>query len=249
MTDTAAAAHLLLDARAAGRRIAALPEHARPASDAESYTIQDKQMQTLGPIGGWKVGARSPNALPTCGPLPASLVLRSPQVFARGRFPLQLVEAELAFTMGRDLPPRGSPYTEHDVAAAIASVHATIEVLDSRYADFRQVDAQSLLADFLSNGALVVGPGRKSEVRVDQTQARLEVFFDDRPELEITGGNAAGDVFRLLVWLANHATGRTGGLRAGQVVTTGSCIGMRAAPPGTRVRAVFPDIDTVEATV
>lgn len=249
MTDTATAARLLLDARRMGRRVSSLPEAARPSSDAESYAIQDAQMRTLGPIGGWKVGARSPGAEPNCGPLPASLVLPSPQVFSRGRFPLQLVEAELAFRLARDLPPRGAPYTEPDVVAAISSVHATIEVLDSRYEDLRKIDSPSLLADFMSNGALVVGPGRTSDVRVDQTQAALEVYFDDRLELTITGGNAAGDVFRLLVWLANHAAQRSGGLRAGQVVTTGSCIGARPAPPGTRVRAVFAGIDSVEATV
>ncbi|MEP6656235.1 MAG: 2-keto-4-pentenoate hydratase [Betaproteobacteria bacterium] len=251
MTDTVTAARLLLDARRMGKHVISLPDSARPASEAESYAIQDAQMRTLGPIGGWKVGARSPDAEPNCGPLPASLVLPSPQVFSAGRFPLQLVEAELAFKLARDLPPRTAPYTEQDVVAAIASVHATIEVLDSRYENFRKIDGPSLLADFSSNGALVVGPGRTSDVRVDQTQAALAIYFDERLELTITGGNTAGDVFRLLVWLANHAANRSGsgGLRAGQVITTGSCIGARPAPPGTRVRAVFAGIDNVEATV
>lgn len=249
MTDTAAAADLLLESRLHAHPVEALTENVRPRNDAESYAIQDAQMRTLGDIGGWKVGARSPDTEPTCAPLPAALVLSSPQRFAPGRFPLQLVEAELGFTIGHDLPPRPAPYTELDLVEAIASVHATIEIIGSRFRDFRKIDGQSLLADFLNNGALVVGPGRTSNVHVDQTRAALEVYFDDRLELEIIGGNTAGDVFRLLVWLANHAMHRVGGLRKGQVVTTGSCIGMRRAPPSTQVRAVFPGIDSVEATI
>jgi 2-keto-4-pentenoate hydratase len=181
--------------------------------------------------------------------LPGSLVLPSPQRFAPRRFPLQLVEAELAFTFARDLAPRERAYTDTDVVEAIASVHATIEVLDSRYLDVRKVDPPSLLADFLNNGALVVGPGRTRDIRVDQRQARLQVFCDDRQEIDVTGGNSAGDVVRLLVWLANHAATRCGGLRAGQVVTTGSCIGAYKVAPGTRVRALFDGIPAVEATV
>lgn len=249
MIDADTAARLLLEARRTRCPLASLPEHARPMSNAESYAIQDAQMRELGPVGGWKVGSRTPDTEPTCGPLPQSLVLQSPQTFERGRFPLQLVEAEIAFELKSDLPPRSSPYAEEDVIAATRSVHATIEVLDSRYQDFRSVDGPSLLADFLSNGALVVGPGRMSGLRIDQTRTRLQLFYDDRLELEVTGGNTAGDVFRLLVWLANHAAERCGGLRAGDIVTTGSCIGAHPAPPGTRVRAVFDGIPPVEATV
>lgn len=247
--DFQKAARLLLDARTSGQHIAALPEDARPVSEADSYAIQDAQMRALGPTGGWKVGARAPDAEPSCGPLPASLILRSPQRFAPGRFPLHLVEAELAFTLARDLPPRTAPYTEADVLDALASLHATIEVLDSRYSDFRTVPGPSLLADFLSNGALVVGPARTAALRIDQTCTRLQVYCNDAPALDVTGGNAAGDVFRLLVWLANHATKRCGGLRAGAVITTGSCIGGYQVAPGTRVRAVFDGVPPVEATV
>lgn len=249
MIDTASAANVLLAARATGCTPAELPPSARPANDADAYAIQDAQMRTLGPIGGWKVGAPGSTATPNCAPLPKSLILPSPQTFAPGQFPLQLVEAEIGFTMGRDLPPRGRPYTEPEVLDAVASVGATIEILASRYADQRTVDTPSKLADFLSNGALVVGPGRTSDLRIDQTRIRLEVFTNENLAIEVTGGNSAGDVVRLLVWLANHAAERCGGLKAGEVITTGSCIGGYAVAPGTTVRAVFEGLAPVQATV
>jgi 2-keto-4-pentenoate hydratase len=225
-----------------------LPASGEPRSDADAYAIQDQQIAALGAIGGWKVGASAPDAEPNCAPLPASLVMRSPQTFVPTRFPLHLVEAEVAFTIGRDLLRRASAYTIEDVASAIASVHAAIEILGSRFVDWRAQPALARLADFQTNGALVVGEGRASDTRVDQTRMTVRVDVAEAPALQVTGGNVAGDVFRLLAWLANHAAAR-GGLRAGEVVTTGSCIGAYAVPPGSRVRATFDGLAPVEVTV
>jgi 2-keto-4-pentenoate hydratase len=249
MTDITTAARLLLDARTTGAPLAELPPHAEPQTLAEAYAIQDAQIGALGGIGGWKVGARAPDAEPMCAPLPRALVLASPQTFAPTRFPLHLVEAEIAFTLARDLPPRSAPYTIDEAAGAIASVHAVIEVVASRYVDWRARSALAQLADFQNNGALVLSAGRTSDVRVDQRALAVRVDVAEAPALQVTGGNAAGDVLRLLAWLANHAAARCGGLRAGDVVTTGSCIGAYAVAPQSRVRATFDGIPPVEATV
>ncbi len=128
-------------------------------------------------------------------------------------------------------------------------MHATIELLDTRLAAFPNAEPATNLADSAANGALVVGPARTHDLRVDQPSLQLTVLCNGQPALQKTGGNTAGDVFRLLVWLANHAAARTGGLRAGQVVTTGSCFGAYKVAPGTHVRAVFDGIPPVEATV
>jgi len=47
---------------------------------------------------------------------------------------------------------------------------------------------------------------------------------------------------RLLVWMANHGTHARGGLRAGQVVTTGSCTGTIFVEPGAHIAAAFPGL-------
>jgi 2-keto-4-pentenoate hydratase len=249
MTDIDLAAHTLLEARRSGNALTALPTQAQPQSLAEAYAIQDAQLHALGAVGGWKVGAKSSEVQPNCAPLPQALVLPSPQIFAPDRFPLHLVEAELAFTLAHDLPPRPEAYSVDDVAAAIASVHAAIEIIGSRYTDFHAQPPFVQLADLQNNGALVVGAGRRLDTRIDQNQQAVQFFCDEVLDYEATGGNPAGDVFRLLAWLANHAAARCGGLRAGQVVTTGSCIGVRAVAPGTRVQAQFPGVGSVEVTL
>src|SRR5258708_6925961 len=59
---------------------------------------------------------------------------------------------------GADLPARGRDYDGDAVVAAIASAHAAIEIVDSRYRDFKGASALEKLADFQTNGGFVHGP-------------------------------------------------------------------------------------------
>ena len=236
------AAEFLLAARHSGQRPAALPENMRPRTVGDAYAIQDAVAAKLGAIGGWKVGAKNASAEPTCAPLPATLILRSPQRFAAGRFAHNGVEAELAFTLSHDLPPRPKPYRVADLEAAVATVHAAIEIVDSRFVDLNGVDALSLLADFQSNGALVVGNGVALPQAFQSSTQQVTLEIDGKRVVESRGSNPAGDVLCLLAWLANHATARSGGLRRGDIVTTGSWTGMRFVASGTRVEAAFAGI-------
>jgi 2-keto-4-pentenoate hydratase len=240
-----AAAEFLLAARHSGRRPAALPEDLRPQTIDEAYAIQDAVAAKLGAIGGWKVGAKSASAKPTCAPLPATLILPSPQRFARGRFAQNGVEAELAFTLSHDLPPRPQPYCAADLEAAVATVHAAIEIVASRFADLAAVDPLSVLADSQSNGALVVGNGVALPPAFESSTQEVSLDIDGIRVLESRGSNPAGDVISLLAWLANHAAARNGGLRRGDL-TTGSWTGMRFVAYGTRVEAAFPGIGGVD---
>jgi 2-keto-4-pentenoate hydratase len=239
---TQRAAQLLLDARATGKRLPELPADARPRSAGEAYAVQDAIVRAVGPIAAWKVGARSPSDEPACAPICAPWLVRSPARFAAGTFALNGVEAELAFTLARDLPPRASPYTGGDVAAAIASVHAAIEVVESRYADFRAVDAPSLLAVCASHGARGGGAGTPLPASFDVRAQAVELDVDGASAVRDRDSNAAGEPLRLLAWLANHAAARVGGLRKGAVVTTGTWTGLTLVPQGAPVCARFPGI-------
>jgi 2-keto-4-pentenoate hydratase len=242
MDSVTRAAELLLQARRDRRPIAALPADCRPAGSTEAYQIQDKVSAALGPIGAWKVGARDPHAEPNCAPIAASLVHASPRELSLASFNIVGIEAELAFTLVRDLPPRERHYDEEEVAAAVSSVHAAIEIVDSRFVDPRAVDAYSALADFQNNGALIVGRASEAAVRVDQRTQAARLFLNSEKVVDVVGGNTAGNVFRLLAWLANHAAARCGGLRRDDIVTTGSCTGLRFLSEPRLVRAEFPGV-------
>ena len=63
------------------------------------------------------------------------------------QWPEEVAEAEFAFRMAVDLPPRGRAYAVDQVLAAVATLHPAIEVPDSRYDDFTLVGAAQLIAD------------------------------------------------------------------------------------------------------
>ena len=64
------AANALLNARRTCQPITDLPANLQPQSLDEAYAIQDRMIAALGDIGGWKIGAPSPEATPMFAPMP-----------------------------------------------------------------------------------------------------------------------------------------------------------------------------------
>ncbi len=119
---------------------ARFPDALRPRREADAYAIQRLALDALGPIGGWKVGAAGPDAPITCAPMPESGLHDSPAVLASAAFTSREIESEIAFVLGRDLPPRAHIYTPAEVHAVLATCHGGLEVLQSRFADPEEVD-------------------------------------------------------------------------------------------------------------
>lgn len=229
------AAELLLSARRdPAQRLRAIPEPVRPKTEEQAYLVQREIAARLGPTGGWKVGAAGPAAF-TCAPLPARGIVDSPAEIGCGD---RGVEAEIAVRLGADLPARAQPYAQDEVLAAIGSAHPAIEVLDSRFADVDAVDPLSNLADSLSHHSLVLGPSIPDWRMVDLAREEVRVLMDGT-EIKRRTANPGGDMLRLLLWLADSGARWAGGLRAGQVVTTGSWTGKDFADPGAEVRVRF----------
>lgn len=231
------AARLLLSARRdPTQRLHSLPEVVRPKTEEQAYLIQRAIMAELGGIGGWKVGSPDPTGPMTCAPLPADGVQGSPGHMAVSRD--RVVEAEIAVRIAHDLPPREAPYSRAEVLGAIGSAHPAIEALQSRYVDVDQVDKLSALADSLSHGGLVVGDAIPDWQGIDLGTEQVRLLVNGA-EVKVGTGNPAGDMLRLVVWLANDGAHAAGGLLAGQFVTTGSWTGKDAVPEGGEARIVF----------
>jgi 2-keto-4-pentenoate hydratase len=240
----------IVAARRTGLHITDVPEALVPANAAAAYAVQDAVVRRLGAaIGGWKVGAASPEAEPNCAPLLASLVLPSPARVDAARFPLRGIEGELAFRLGRDLPPRATPFGEDEVWDAIGSLHVAIELVDSRFADRAAVPPLALLADNGTNGAFIHGPPVGDWRAVDFLRQPARLVIDGAEAASAVGGNAAGHPRRLLAWLANHLAQRHGGLKAGEIVTTGTHTGLRFAPPGAVVTVEFAGLGEATLTL
>jgi 2-keto-4-pentenoate hydratase len=218
----------------------------RPASRCEAYAIQDATVAELGPVGGWKMSARSTQQEPTCAPLPAEGLLPDGAVLAGPAWRLRGIEVEVGFRLGVDLPPRDAPYTSDDLARAIHAVLPVVEVVETRLADWLGAGAKAQLADLASHGALVLGSDAPFDPRwLDLARAEAVLRFDAQTVAHTLGEHPSPDAGALLAWLANHCALRGAPLRAGQVLTTGSCTGTLFASPGTRVQAQVTGLSPV----
>lgn len=237
--DLIQAADLLLDARRTNTPISDLPKELRPTTLEEAYFIQDRMSWAFEKIGGWKVGAPTPDATPAFAPMPAAWIAGSGCRVCGLTQRYRGVEAEIAFKLGADLPPRPTPYTREEVVAAIASMHPAIEVLETGLIDPDQATKLTSVADMAMHGGFVYGDAVTDWQSIDFTKESVTLAVDGSVRVERTGSNTSGDLMRLLPFLANEGASRTEGLRKGDWITTGSWTGNTLATAGSSVDAQF----------
>ena len=139
--------------------------------------MQDAVFAALWPgarAAAWKAGGPSDKVEPTAAPIPAENLLRSPASVAGATMQMIGVEAEVAFRLARDLPPRSRPYSENSIAAAVGEVLVAIELCDTRLADWKESSGLWKLADFQNNSALVAGSGTRDWQKIDFLQQEVE---------------------------------------------------------------------------
>jgi len=236
------AARMLMDARRTLTPIVDLPVELQPVSVEEAYFVQDRLSLVYGAVGGWKVGAPTAEATPMFAPMPLAWIASNGALLRGESHRFRGLEAEIAFLIGEDLPPRATAYTRDEVIAAIASCHPAIEVIESGLLDPIQATRLSMIADLQMHGGFVYGPAFADWQSVDFSKERVTLAVDGVVRVERTGSNTSGDLMRLLPWLANEGAARTGGLKAGQWVTTGSWTGLSLASAASCVDAEFSTV-------
>jgi len=149
------------------------------------------------------------------------------------------LEAEIAFLIGEDLPAKKTAYSREEVLGAIESCHPAIEVLESAFIDPTKVARLTMIGDLQMHGGFVYGPACPDWQRIDFSQEHVTLAVDGTVRVERTGSNTSGDLLRLLPFLANEGAARTGGLRRGEWITTGSWTGVELAAAGDAVDVQF----------
>ena len=228
-----------------------------PRTPAEAYAIQDEIVALSGHARcGYKVGSTSVEAQrllgtdePGAGVLLAPYVYDSPARVKLTPAHMPAVEGEFAFRMARDLPPRASAYTLAEVDAAVESVAGAIEVVGTRFAGGLAGKGRLLTtADCGVNIALAVGRWTRWDAR-DLRAHRVTMTINGTPRGEGTGSRALGDPLNVLLWLANHQSAAGRGLRAGEIVSTGTCTGLDPVHAGDIALADFGALGTVEVAL
>jgi 2-keto-4-pentenoate hydratase len=240
------AADMFLDARRTLTPFADLPDALKPLTEDEVWFVQNLVADGFGAVGGWKVGAGSLEATPAAAPMPRAWIGPTGSLLAGANHRLRGLEAEIAFLLGSDLPPRPTPYSYDEVYAAVASCHPAIEVLESGLVN--PIDPalkMSKDADLQMHGGFVYGPAFADWKSVDFSREHVMLAIDGAVRVEAIGSNTSGNLLRLLPWLANEGSVRTGGLFAGQWITTGSWTGNTMTLAGAAVDVHFSTVGIV----
>jgi 2-keto-4-pentenoate hydratase len=223
----AAASRVLVQHWRDGSKLDALDTRLRPQSRADGYAVQ---AALGGDLFGWKIAATSEAGqkhINVAGPL-AGRIMRDTVIADGGTASMKgnamrVGEPEFCFRMGRDLAPRPAPYGIDEVLAAVDTLHPAIEIPDSRFTDFASAGEAQLIADNACAHLFVLGAATAANWRaMDLVEERPQITL--RGERYVgRGKNVLGDPRVALAWLANELRGLGITLRAGEVVTTGTC--------------------------
>src|ERR1700687_2067618 len=182
-----AAARHLVAARASRRPRERLPEACRPADVADALAIQERVRELLrASIGGWKCSVPSAAREIAAAPIFASTITSNSPCAVLPIEGKARIDPEIAFVIGRDLPPRAAPHSDAEVRAAIRETRAVLELIGPRYADPAALSYPEFLADSIANQGLFVGP-----VVVDGLAMPLAacLITIDTPNRALLGGN------------------------------------------------------------
>ncbi|HEU5018617.1 MAG TPA: hydratase, partial [Pseudolabrys sp.] len=135
--------------------------------------------------------------------------------------------------LGTDLPARAAPYTRDEVEAAIEAVVPAMEIADSRLPP----DAPEILkaADVVGNGAFITGRPVRDWRKLDLSDIGITLSHENMSVGRGSSARILGNPMLAVVALANAQPLPAGGLRKGQIVTTGTCITPIALQPGAYV--------------
>ena len=243
-------AKLLHDARREVRDVEKITDERPGLSIADAYAIQNAlfalEQKQGGRLAGRKMGLTSPAKMKQMGvDKPIHGFLLSEGCVADGAAtPMQglihpKVEAEIAVTTSRELT--GPHCSAAEAQAAIGHAYAAIEVIDSRYRNFR-FDLPSVIADNTSAARYVIGADGARGAGLDLRH--LGVVFEKNGDVIATGAGAAllGHPAASLAAMVNLLAEQGESLPAGTLVMLGGVTEAFAVQAGDSVRVTVQGI-------
>jgi 2-oxo-3-hexenedioate decarboxylase len=153
------------------------------------------------------------------------------------------VEPEIAFLLKR---PLGYPCTAADALAAVDGVAAAMEIIDSRYKNFK-FSLEDVVADNASSSGFVVGPWCRPDSNLDNLGMVME--FNGRPVQIGSSSAILGHPVRSLVAAARLTAEAGEKLEAGWIVMAGGATAAEALKPGVFVRNSVQGLGSVAFSV
>ena len=254
-----AAARIIADNRLSGGRLGLLDEAVRPTSEAEAYGVQARVHRHIAPRAGARIGYKIGC---TTAVMQAYLGIPNPcfgGVFSggihQGGASIEAadyrrigVECEIAVRLGSGIDT-ASDITPDTVPDFVEAVHAAIEIVDDRYADWRSTDTPTLIADDFFAAGCVLGPAVRPELVGDLAEATGVTRVNGVIVGTGSGRDVLGHPAIALAWLARTLSANGRRLRPGDIVLTGSLVETRWLDPGDEAMAEISGLGRVSVKV
>lgn len=249
-------ARLLAALRREGRQQSGLAPELVPPDARTAYRVARMVEEELGlAVAGWKIAALKPEMqrqlraeAPIYGRVFAGHIHPAPVAQEWAKLCSPIPEVEYQALLCADLPPRAAPYGKDEVAEAVASLHPGIELPECRFvhdANFPPLPA--ILADGAGGSVISYGPAIENWRERDIAGQEVVLLCNGVPRRRGSAAEAVGHPVDTVVWIANELS-RTGvGLKAGQMISTGTLTGMLAPKAGETYVADFGPFGRVEA--
>ena len=218
-----------------------LPADLYPANLDEAYAIRRafqeiEERKGRGAIAGYKIGLTTPIMQRLCGiaePCYGAIFAREvhhrrAELGAADYCHLG-VETEIAFRLGADPPPGG------ELAAAVESCMAAIELIEDLHYDYKRLDAAAMVAGNVWNAGVVLGTPATDWQTQDLARATARLSINGREIGSGNGGDVMGHPLNALTWLAEKLAAAGTPLRRGMIVMTGSMVPIQYPAAGDRV--------------
>ena len=252
-----ATAHACFEMHRTRARYRPLDAALRAAPLDDAYRVQDALHRLMaaaerGEIAGWKIALTSKAMQqmtgmdqPAAGAIFSTVVRPSPARVKLAAYHHLGVEFEVAVRLGDDLPASGGPWTRASVAGQVAACLPAFELIEDGDADYKTLDAFTLVAQNTWNGGVVPGAPVVAWRGVDLEAAVTRCWVNDQPAGQGKTGDALGHPFEAVAWLANLLNRRGRMLVRDMIVMTGSSITTKFPAPGDRVRFAIEGLGEV----
>ena len=226
------AADFLDAAAAAGGPMGAIPESCRPGTGADGGRIlMERWSRNPREAVAWKAAEAGGQFV--LAPFFEGMVRESPAEFAAGDFNFCVVEAEVAFRMGRGLEPAAGVREAEEVLDAVEAAFLAIEAPNIRYADGPRAGLPSIAADGIGAQALILGPEIPDWRERDLAELAVVIEANGEQAAEGRAKEERPDPVGMLTRFANALSEQGRTLEAGQAVTTGAAALVAPGVAGT----------------
>lgn len=247
----------LCNARTSGQPVEQFSETIKEFSRQEAYQIQENGIAFRVAQGEKKIGLKmgltseaKRKQMNLDAPLYGELTDKM-QVENGGTYKMQgqihpKIEPEVAFYIDKEL---SGSVTREEVLNACSGVYASLEILDSRYTQFKYFSMEDVISDNSSSSQFILGDKIEDFKEIDLTNLHMKMSVNGQIAHEGNSSAISGDPVVSVIQLCELLAERDRVLPAGSIVLAGAATAAVALEPGMNVELEVEKLGKISVSV